>query len=98
MGQLSASEKESLIFQTGISKKRGGNRHFPHAFTQEGIAMEVRVGGHARACAERTVAHGGVRLRRTLTEFPIVNYQLSIVHCRSPFSIVTFPHLFVLPS
>jgi hypothetical protein len=39
MVQLTAKETESLIFQTGISKKRGGSRHFPHAFTQEGIAM-----------------------------------------------------------
>ena len=30
---------ESLIFRTGISKKRGGSRHLPHAFRQEGIAM-----------------------------------------------------------
>jgi hypothetical protein len=39
MFQLTARETESLIFQSGISKKRGGSRHFPHAFTQEGIAM-----------------------------------------------------------
>jgi hypothetical protein len=39
MFQLTAGETESLIFQSGTSKKRGGSRHFPHAFTQEGIAM-----------------------------------------------------------
>jgi hypothetical protein len=37
--QLTVGETESLMFQSGISKKRGGSRHFPHAFTQEGIAM-----------------------------------------------------------
>ena len=39
MFQLTAGETESLIFQSGISKKRGGSRYFPHAFTQEGISM-----------------------------------------------------------
>jgi hypothetical protein len=39
MFQLTAAETESLMFQSGRSKKRGGSRHFPHAFTQEGIAM-----------------------------------------------------------
>jgi hypothetical protein len=39
MFQLTAGETESLIFQSGTSKKRGGSRHLPHAFTQEGIAM-----------------------------------------------------------
>jgi hypothetical protein len=39
MFQLTAVEAESLIFQFGRSNKRGGNRHPPKAFTQEGIAM-----------------------------------------------------------
>jgi hypothetical protein len=39
MFQLTARETQSLIFQSGTSKTRGGSRHFPHAFTQEGIAM-----------------------------------------------------------
>jgi hypothetical protein len=39
MFELTAREAESLIFQSGRSKRRGGSRHLPHAFTQEGIAM-----------------------------------------------------------
>src|SRR5438445_13348016 len=39
MFQLTAAEAESLIFQFGISKGRGGRRHRPYAFTEEGAAM-----------------------------------------------------------
>jgi hypothetical protein len=36
MFQLTAGEAEDLIFQIGISKGRGGRRHRPHAFTEQG--------------------------------------------------------------
>ena len=39
MFQLTSAEAESLIFQFGISKGRGGRRHRPYAFTEEGAAM-----------------------------------------------------------
>jgi len=39
MFQLSAEEAEDLIFQIGRSKRRGGRRHRPYAFTEQGIAM-----------------------------------------------------------
>jgi hypothetical protein len=39
MFQLSAKEAEDLIFQIGRSKGRGGRRHRPYAFTEQGIAM-----------------------------------------------------------
>ena len=39
MFQLSAEEAEDLIFQVGRSKGRGGRRHRPYAFTEQGIAM-----------------------------------------------------------
>jgi len=39
MLQLTAKEAEGLIFQIGISKGRGGRRHRPYAFTEQGIAM-----------------------------------------------------------
>jgi ORF6N domain-containing protein len=41
MFRVTSSEFDSLIFQTGISKKkgRGGRRYLPHAFTEHGIAM-----------------------------------------------------------
>jgi ORF6N domain-containing protein len=41
MFRVTASELDSLIFQTGISKKkgRGGSRYLPFAFTEHGVAM-----------------------------------------------------------
>ena len=40
MYQLTAEESKSLIFQFGISKiGRGGRRHLPYAFTEQGVAM-----------------------------------------------------------
>lgn len=38
MFQLSPAEAADLIFQSGISK-RGGTRHPPFAFTEQGVAM-----------------------------------------------------------
>jgi hypothetical protein len=37
--QLTAEETQDLIFQSGISKSRGGRRHRPYAFTEQGVAM-----------------------------------------------------------
>ena len=39
--QINKSELASLIFQSGISKPtgRGGSRHLPFAFTEQGVAM-----------------------------------------------------------
>ena len=39
MFRLTADEGERLIFQFGISKGRGGRRHLPYAFTEQGVAM-----------------------------------------------------------
>jgi len=39
MFQLTAEEADHLIFQFGRSKGRGGRRHRPYAFTEEGVAM-----------------------------------------------------------
>src|SRR5277367_6515505 len=41
MFRLKKSEFDSLIFQSGISKPagRGGSRHLPFAFTEQGVAM-----------------------------------------------------------
>src|SRR5437588_7359308 len=39
MFQLTDKETESLIFQSGRSKGRGGRRHRPYAFTEQGVAM-----------------------------------------------------------
>ena len=39
MFRLSEEEAEILIFQIGRSKGRGGTRHLPYAFTEQGVAM-----------------------------------------------------------
>src|SRR5881396_2279595 len=39
MFQLTDEETETLIFQFGRSKQRGGSRFNPYVFTQEGVAM-----------------------------------------------------------
>jgi ORF6N domain len=37
--QLTDDEAAALIFQFGRSKQRGGRRHYPYAFTEQGVAM-----------------------------------------------------------
>src|SRR5438309_10609059 len=49
MFQLTRKETESLIFQFGRSKGRGGRRHRPYAFTEQGVAMLSSVLASARA-------------------------------------------------
>ena len=39
MFQLTAKEYASLIFQFGISNKKGGTRKLPYVFTEQGVAM-----------------------------------------------------------
>ena len=48
--QLTEKETENLIFQSGRSKGRGGRRHRPYAFTEQGVAMLSSV-GHSRGRA-----------------------------------------------
>jgi len=39
MFQLTKDELDSLRFQIGTSKGRGGTRYLPYAFTEQGVAM-----------------------------------------------------------
>ena len=39
MFQLTKEEWESLRFQIGTSKSRGGTRYLPYVFTEQGLAM-----------------------------------------------------------
>ena len=39
MFQLTHEETATLIFQSGRAKQRGGRRHNPYAFTEQGVAM-----------------------------------------------------------
>jgi hypothetical protein len=57
MFQLTAAEAESLIFQFGRAKGRGGRRHRPYAFTEQGVAPPEKpkreIGFHVREQAPR---------------------------------------------
>jgi hypothetical protein len=67
MFQLTATEAERLIFHFGISKARGGRRHLPYAFTEQGVAMLSSVLHSERAVKVNiSIMRAFVRLRETL--------------------------------
>jgi len=67
MFQLSAEEAEDLIFQIGRSKGRGGRRHRPYAFTEQGIAMLSSVLNSDRAIRVNiAIMRAFVKLRQVL--------------------------------
>ena len=71
MFQLTAEETKSLIFQIGISKGRGGRRHFPHAFTEQGVAMLSSVLNSQRAMKVNiAIMRAFVKLRQILETNP----------------------------
>jgi hypothetical protein len=67
MFQLTAAEAQSLIFQFGIAKGRGGRRYRPYAFTEQGVAMLSSVLKSERAVKVNiTIMRAFVKLRETL--------------------------------
>src|SRR5260370_21161369 len=67
MFQLTEEEAESLIFQIGRSKGRGGRRHFPYAFTEQGVAMLSSVLRSEQSIRVNVaIMRSFVRLRETL--------------------------------
>lgn len=67
MFQLTAEEAESMRFQFGISKGRGGTRYPPHAFTEQGVAMLSSVLRSERAIQVNVaIMRAFVGLRQTL--------------------------------
>jgi hypothetical protein len=67
MFQLTAEEVERLIFQFGILKGRGGRRHRPNAFTEQGVAMLSSVLNSERAVKVNiAIMRAFVKLRKTL--------------------------------
>lgn len=69
MFQLTPVEARALIFQIGISKEagRGGRRHMPYVFTQEGVAMLSSVLRSPRAVQVNiAIMRAFVRLREIL--------------------------------
>lgn len=67
MYQITASEAEDLIFQFGRAKGRGGRRHLPYAFTEQGVAMLSSVLRSERAVRVNiAIMRAFVALRETL--------------------------------
>ena len=67
MFRLTAKEAERLIFQFGISKGRGGRRHLPYAFTEQGVAMLSSVLKSERAVKVNiAIVRAFVKLRKAL--------------------------------
>lgn len=69
MFRLTNREAEGLIFQIGISKRggRGGRRHLPYAFTEQGVAMLSSVLNSKRAVQMNIlIVRVFVRLREML--------------------------------
>jgi len=70
MFQLNFHEVRGLIFQFGISKTRGrgGRRHLPYAFTEQGVAMLSSVLKSKRAVLVNVaIMRAFVRLRQVLS-------------------------------
>ncbi len=68
MFQLAAPEWDALIFQTGISNTgRGGRRHAPYVFTEQGVAMLSSVLNSERAVQVNiAIMRAFVKLREVL--------------------------------
>ena len=67
MFQLNDKETENLIFQSGRSKRRGGRRHRPYAFTEQGVAMLSSVLNSERAVQVNiAIMRTFVQLRRLM--------------------------------
>jgi hypothetical protein len=67
MFRLTAEEAERLIFQSGISKDRGGRRHLPYVFTEQGVAMLSSVLNSERAVRVNiAIMRAFVKLRESL--------------------------------
>ncbi len=67
MFQLTQDEAECLIFQFGRSKGRGGTRHCPLAFTDQGVAMLSSVLRSERAVQVNiAIMRAFVQLRQAL--------------------------------
>jgi TATA-box binding protein (TBP) (component of TFIID and TFIIIB) len=67
MFRLTEKEMESLIFQSGRSKRRGGRRHRPYAFTEQGVSMLSSVLNSERAVQVNiAIMRTFVQLRRLM--------------------------------
>ena len=68
MFQLNKEEFDGLMFQSGISKGRGGVRKLPYAFTESGVAMLSSVLKSERAIAVNIqIVRAFIQLRKMLS-------------------------------
>ena len=80
MFQLTDKETESLIFQSGRSKGRGGRRHRPYTFTQQGVAMLSSVLNSERAVQVNiAIMRAFVKLRQLLASNEELNRKFAAV-------------------
>ena len=76
--QLTKEEATVLIFQSGRSKPRGGRRHNPYAFTEQGVAMLSSVLRSERAVQVNVaIMRAFVGLRRLLATNEVLARKLA---------------------
>ena len=69
MFQLTSKEAQSLILQIAISKGRGGRRHRPYVFTEQGVAMLSGILQSPRAIEVNiAIMRAFVKMRKVLSE------------------------------
>ena len=78
MFQLTDEEATVLIFQSGRSEQRGGRRHNPYAFTEQGVAMLSSVLRSERAVRVNiAIMRAFVGLRRLLATNEVLARKLA---------------------
>jgi hypothetical protein len=77
---LTLEEAANLRFQFETSRRWGGRRYLPWAFTQEGVAMLSGLLGSSRAVAVNIeIMRSFVRLRQVLAGNPEIAMRLAAV-------------------
>ncbi len=77
MFQLSKKEHDSLRFQIGSSKKRGGIRYLPYVFTEQGVSMLSAVLNSPTAVEiSIKIIRAFVKLRTMLLENEALRYAV----------------------
>ena len=80
MFRLTAAEAAALRCQIGTSKRRGGRRYLPYAFSEHGVAMLSSVLGSKRAIAVNiSIVRTFVALRRALQADAGLAKRLTVV-------------------
>src|SRR5262245_42874954 len=78
MFQLTDEETAALIFQSGRSNQRGGRRHNPYVFTEQGVAMLSSVLRSERAVQVNVaIMRAFVSLRRMLASNEALSRKLA---------------------